>query len=518
MSKTGINFERCNIVSAQLHNERDAAYLESVRASGKATYELFADRTVTNLHWTSKAYAGKSLEQILEDCRERYRRAVGQEPQEQDRVRKVKDKKTGLYKEVTTAGWSPIREGVCPVKEDTRLSDFNPLIKHLSAKGVRVISIDIHRDEGYQDPTTGERKYNYHAHIIADWTDRVTGKTAKLNKADMSAVQTVLADALHMERGESKEVTGKDHLTPTQQREKAAAENAARLEAKVADLENQVKEGASAHEQQLRQVCKEFQGIGRNTVRNFDYLQGFGIEQLKPRPKEQETRDQLAEECQRDLEQMRAQELLQQQSVLRVLIANTQNAIRRIGDRLQKLATGVAFWKKPRLAHEAELQAAVSSANAERDQARAESQKAIESAKNAQSAAETAKANADNLARQHREALRTIEADKAAAREEGRKAGATARDNAWKQWAAENHTPAVQERDQLREEKARWEKERKGWLQDFKDIARTLTRSWSPDTVKEFEKQGLRDMVGTNLWDEAKKPEVKQSKGHTPHL
>lgn len=231
MSKTGINFERCNIVSAQLHNERDAAYLESVRASGKATYELFADRTVTNLHWTSKAYAGKSLEQILEDCRERYRRAVGQEPQEQDRVRKVKDKKTGLYKEVTTAGWSPIREGVCPVKEDTRLADFNPLIKHLAAKGVRVISIDIHRDEGYQDPLTGERKYNYHAHIIADWTDRITGKTAKLNKADMSELQTVLADALGMERGESKELTGKDHLTPAQQREKAAAKHAAQLEA-----------------------------------------------------------------------------------------------------------------------------------------------------------------------------------------------------------------------------------------------------------------------------------------------
>ena len=34
----------------------------------------------------------------------------------------------------------------------------------------------------------------------------------------------------------------------------------------------------------------------------------------------------------------------------------------------------------------------------------------------------------------------------------------------------------------------------------------------------EFEKQGLRDMVGTNLWDEAKKPEKTQSKGYTPHL
>lgn len=235
--KTGINFARCNCGSAQAHNERKAEYLEALERSGKKTYDIFHDRTATNLHWTNPAYAGKSLEQILQDCRERYTASTGQAPQEQDRERMVTDKKTGLRKTVTTAGWSPIREGVCPVKEDTQLSDFNPLIKHLAAKGVSVISIDIHRDEGHTDPLTGERKYNYHAHVIADWTDRVTGKTAKLKKADMSHVQTVLADALHMERGESKEVTGKDHLTPAQQREKAAAESAARLEAKAAELE-----------------------------------------------------------------------------------------------------------------------------------------------------------------------------------------------------------------------------------------------------------------------------------------
>lgn len=509
--KTGINFARCNCGSAQAHNERKAEYLEALERSGKKTYDIFHDRTATNLHSTNPAYAGKSLEQILQDCRERYTASTGQAPQEQDRERVVTDKKTGLRKTVTTAGWSPIREGVCPVKEDTRLSDFNPFIKFLDAKGVRVISIDIHRDEGYQDHATGERKYNYHAHIIADWTDRVTGKTAKLNKADMREAQTVLADALHMERGEAKEVTGKDHLTPAQQREKAAADHAAQLEAKVADLENQAKEVARSHEQELRQVCKEFQDIGRDTVRNFDYLQSFRIEQLKPTTKEQETRDQLAQECQRDLEQMRAQELMQQQSVLRVLIANTQRAIRRIGDKLQKLATSVAFWKKPRLAHEADLQA-------EMDQARAEARKAVESAKNAQSAAESAKSSADNLARQHREAIRTLEADKAAAREEGRKAGATAKDKEWRQWYNDTVKPAIEELDQLRDEKAKWEKERKGWLQDFKGIAKILTGSYAPETVKEFEELGLRDMVGHDLWDDAKEPEQKQSKGYTPHL
>ena len=121
-----------------------------------------------NTTWNNPAYQGENLEQILDDCRERYRQNVGQEPQEEDRVRKVKDKKTGLYKEVRTAGWSPIREGVCPVKEDTTLADFAPVIAWLEERGVHVISISLHRDEGHEDPVTGERKYNHHGHVVAE--------------------------------------------------------------------------------------------------------------------------------------------------------------------------------------------------------------------------------------------------------------------------------------------------------------------------------------------------------------
>lgn len=241
MSKTGINFARCNVTSAALHNERDAAYLESVRASGKATYELFDDRTELNATWNNPAYQGKTLEQILQDCRVRYEKHVSQKPQEEDRVRTVIDKKTGLAKTVTTAGWSPIREGVCPVKEDTTTEHFAPVTAWLAEKGVTVISIDIHRDEGYKDPVTGERKYNHHAHVIADWTDHLTGKTAKLTAKDMSELnQVVLPTALGMEAGVSKDVSGAEHLTPQQQREKAAAKHEAELRQKVAELQGQV--------------------------------------------------------------------------------------------------------------------------------------------------------------------------------------------------------------------------------------------------------------------------------------
>ena len=273
--KTGIKFERCNIASAQKHNQRAKDYLEAVERSGKKTYEIFHDRTPENLHWTAPAYAGQSLEQILQACRMRYKASTGQNPQEEDRVRTITDKKTGLKKTVTTAGWSPIREGVCPVKEDTGPHNFRRFIEWMEQKGVHVISIDIHRDEGYQDPVTGKRKYNLHAHVIVDWTDHATGKTAKLNKQDATDMQTVLAESLRMERGESKAVTGAEHLTAQQYREKMARENAARLETRseelsveIARTEQSIEEAHQREADAMERAAEMEKAASREQLRN----------------------------------------------------------------------------------------------------------------------------------------------------------------------------------------------------------------------------------------------------------
>lgn len=273
--KTGIKFERCNIASAQKHNQRAKDYLEAVERSGKKTYEIFHDRTPENLHWTAPAYAGQSLEQILQACRMRYKASTGQNPQEEDRVRTITDKKTGLKKTVTTAGWSPIREGVCPVKEDTGPHNFRRFIEWMEQKGVHVISIDIHRDEGYQDPVTGKRKYNLHAHVIVDWTDHATGKTAKLNKQDATDMQTVLAESLRMERGESKAVTGAEHLTAQQYREKMARENAARLETRseelsveIARTEQSIEEAHRREADAMERAAEMEKAASREQLRN----------------------------------------------------------------------------------------------------------------------------------------------------------------------------------------------------------------------------------------------------------
>ena len=238
--KTGIHFERCNTKSAALHNERDPEYLKSVERSGKKKDDIFHDRTQCNSHWIHPDYDGKSLDTILDEMRQRYRDYVGQAPQEKDRVRNIKGR------EKIIAGWSPIREGVCPVREDTTPQDFLPFQHWLNERGVQIISIDIHLDEGHIDPLSGERKYNRHAHIICDWTNHLTGKTIKLDDKAMSEAQVVLADALGMERGKSKAITGQDHLTALEYREKKAGETLSHLYADIRQAEAELKEAEQA--------------------------------------------------------------------------------------------------------------------------------------------------------------------------------------------------------------------------------------------------------------------------------
>lgn len=220
MAKTGIHIKPCNTGSAEAHNRRDKAYLERLDASGKKTYDIFRDETHLNSSWTNPAYRGRSLDQVLQDLRKEVKEKTG---------RAMQDKAT------------PIREGVCPILPTTRLSDFQPVVDWYAAHGAAVISIDLHHDEGHTDPLTGERKHNHHAHVIVDYIDHRTGRSVKLTKEDISELQGVVAKALHMERGTSKAETGAEHLAAQEYREKKAGENAARLEAKAAELQDQVK-------------------------------------------------------------------------------------------------------------------------------------------------------------------------------------------------------------------------------------------------------------------------------------
>ena len=225
MAKTGINFQRCNVGSVEAHNERTQKYLDGVRKSGRKLY-FFQDLTHLNKSIVNPEYEDLSCAEIFEKQKETYMRKVGQKPNMEDRV--VTNQKTGKTR--TISGWSPLREGVAPIKEDTKLEDFAPFIAWCNDNGLNVVRIDLHFDEGYEN-TKGERTYNRHAHIVVDWMDWSTGKTAKLDASKMSEAQDVIADALGMERGAKKLETGAVHLNPAEYREKAAGEHLVKLEA-----------------------------------------------------------------------------------------------------------------------------------------------------------------------------------------------------------------------------------------------------------------------------------------------
>ena len=206
---TGGHWKPCNVGSVEAHNERRPEYLEAVKKAGLNLY-FFEELTENNSHWVSDSvrYSGKTVADVFEDMKSLYKEKKRQMPQLKEKI-KV-DKKTG--KEYKCAGWSPIREMCPPIKATTRIEDFDYLKKWCEKYGIEIIRIDLHKDEGHYDKKSGQYKMNYHAHVVASFFNWDTGKTVKPNSEAMSEMQTVLAMALQMKRGERKADTGRKHL------------------------------------------------------------------------------------------------------------------------------------------------------------------------------------------------------------------------------------------------------------------------------------------------------------------
>lgn len=248
MAKTGIHIKRANVGSVEAHNLRTEQYLDGLKKAGRSIY-FFQDQTHLNQSWVNPLYLGKTCEEIQKDLIELYKEKVGQSPQLKDRTRT--NKKTG--KEYTVAGWSPIREGVVPIKYSTTLDDFKLVKDWAKSKGLDVIRIDIHHDEGYRNEDTGETKHNRHAHIIFDWVDHSTGKTLKLDEKDMSEFQDIVAESLQMERGVSKAISGSEHIEHAEYRQRMAEQATKEMEEKSYQAEQDLKE-AEAMKQLIEEV------------------------------------------------------------------------------------------------------------------------------------------------------------------------------------------------------------------------------------------------------------------------
>ena len=252
--KTSINIKPCLVRSSGPHNRRSAEYLANIR---KEKLYIRTDLMARNEAWVAPEIGDTSLADYYNQIAVMVKEKTGRAMQTKDRERV--NKKTG--KVTIVRGSTPIKEGVVVIKEDTtmkQLQHFCEVCKQ--CWGITALQIFIHRDEGHYGVPgdTATWKPNLHAHIVWDWMNHDTGKSCKLDEKDMSDMQTLLAECLKMERGISKEITGKKHLERTdyiiakqkQEVERAKAEKEAAIVAKkkaeaerlLIEKENKVKE------------------------------------------------------------------------------------------------------------------------------------------------------------------------------------------------------------------------------------------------------------------------------------
>tara|TARA_R110001606_G_scaffold178630_1_gene325226 strand:- start:486 stop:1205 length:720 start_codon:yes stop_codon:yes gene_type:complete len=141
----------------------------------------------------NKSYSNKSISESLKELKTLVKGKTG---------RKMQAKAT------------PIREGVFLFNKNHTNDDIIKIAGGFKKYfGIMPIQIHIHRDEGHYQKLDGEWKPNYHAHIIFEWIDRETGRSVKLNRDEMSKMQSYVAQSLNMERGKS---SSKKHLSSIQ--------------------------------------------------------------------------------------------------------------------------------------------------------------------------------------------------------------------------------------------------------------------------------------------------------------
>ena len=209
--KTSINIKPCNIGSSEAHNRRTAEYLANIR---NEKFYIRTDLMAGNETWVSPDFGEATLTDRYNQIAAMVKEKTGRAMQTKDRERV--NKKTG--KVTIVRGSTPLKEGVVVIKDDTTMKQLRQFCKVCNERwGVTALQVFIHRDEGHYgipgDNATW--KPNLHAHIVWDWMNHDTGKSCKLDEKAMSEMQTVLAECLEMERGTSKEVTGKEHLERT---------------------------------------------------------------------------------------------------------------------------------------------------------------------------------------------------------------------------------------------------------------------------------------------------------------
>ena len=440
---------------------------------------------------------------------------------------------------------TPIREAVVVIQENTTMQQLRTACAKCREQfGIETMQIYIHKDEGHTEKD-GTWKANLHAHIVFNWYDTRTHTTYKLSRQDMADMQTLFAECLQMERGVSSD---RKHLNAIQQKNLSESVKLQNMLSEVAEIDQQITRA-------LRDNSENLEVTGRNMVKEFDYI----AKQVTPTTKEQEARDNLEKECQRQVEDDK-KKLREHNYYLYLYIIRAAKAVHALTVRLAKEAVAArralaSAARKNKIlkflvpaadikevATIDDMQAKVDKATAEKDaaldaQIKAELQKreAIAAKESAERALATAKedaarpwqekcgvlqqkVNSYSQRLKDAEASQEIEIDQA--RAAGYNAGAADKQKEWLQWYNKKVKPAIAERDSLRQEVTELNTTKAKWVKDCQTIAKTLT-GLSAESIQLLEKIGIRESIGADIWDKAKaqhKKQASQNKPRGPHF
>lgn len=298
--KTGGHIKPCKVGQVEEHNERRPEYVERMKTSKHPLnfYPTLALRPNDNSYNTEREEykdvktkrplkVAEIFKKMIEVYQEKDKRHRMPPLKERERF----DPKSGKMK--TIAGWSPIREMVVVIKPDTKRQDFAKVATWFRKNGVEPMFLSLHFDEGHLDEQ-GNLKANNHAHMGLDFFDWSTGKTVKLGPAKMKELQTVLADALGMERGEIKEVTGAEHLDVVEQRlESRKKELMPKLMKALGKSDQEALEAAKAIIESDRKKAQRFLTGAESKYRNAEKKLGFAEERLEAVKKRESAIDSI---------------------------------------------------------------------------------------------------------------------------------------------------------------------------------------------------------------------------------
>ncbi len=258
-TKSSIHIKPCNIASSEAHNRRTDEYIRNI---GVSKIYVVSELSADNEQWINPNFGTPELQTHYDNIKRMVKEKTGRAMQEKERERKGKNGKI-----IKVAGCSPIREGVLLIRADTTLADVREFGEECQRRwGITPLQIFLHKDEGHwlgekpdaedkESFQVGEKwfKPNYHAHIVFDWMNHDTGKSRKLNDEDMAKMQTLASDILMMERGQSKNVTGKEHL---ERNDFIIEKQKAELQ-RIEETQRHKKQQVTLAEQELKQVKSE---------------------------------------------------------------------------------------------------------------------------------------------------------------------------------------------------------------------------------------------------------------------